>query len=95
MSTFLCEKCGAIENTATSNYWLNKMENYPVLCSKCETGKWHNRFERRHWSYYGVEEILQANKAGNGDFINAKEHFINIGVIGNKKDAITEIPWED
>ena len=38
MHTFLCTRCGAVENTATSHYWSNKMDNKPVLCSKCETG---------------------------------------------------------
>lgn len=39
MSTFLCTRCSAIENTATSNYHYHKLEGQPVICSKCETGK--------------------------------------------------------
>ena len=51
MSIFVCEKCGAVENTATSNYWEQKYPynggaEQPKLCSECdmEIGKWHGRF---------------------------------------------------
>lgn len=54
MSVFRCEKCGCVENTATSNYWTNR---YPedggprktLLCSECdpEIGKWHGCFDKR------------------------------------------------
>lgn len=54
MSIFVCEKCGAVENTATSNYWEQKYPynggaEQPKLCSECdmEIGKWHGRFEKR------------------------------------------------
>ena len=94
MPTFLCQRCGAVENTATSHYWSNKMDNKPVLCSKCETGVWHGRFERKHWSAYGLSEVLKAQKENMGDFINAREHLRNIGIIGSKKNLIKEIDWE-
>lgn len=95
MSTFLCTRCGAVENTVTSDYWINKLEGKPPLCSKCETGIWHGSFERRHWSYYGFAEVLKAQKENMGDFINAREHLRNIGVIGSKKETYKEIEWED
>ena len=95
MPTFLCEKCGAIENTALCNYWYRKCENLPVCCSKCETGIWHNHFERKHWSSYGLDAILQAQKQDQGDMINAREHLRNIGVIGSKKITHKEVDWED
>ena len=35
MSLFVCEKCGNIENTATSFYWTRK-DGEPALCSVCD-----------------------------------------------------------
>lgn len=58
MPTFLCTRCGAIENTATSDYWIDVMEGNKPICSKCQTGFWHNRFEHKHWSEYGITEVL-------------------------------------
>ena len=95
MSTFLCTRCDAIENTATSNYWVDRLEGKPPICTKCETGVWHNRFERTHWSYYGIEHLLRKQKEDRGDFINARQHLRNIGVIGSKKETYKEIEWED
>lgn len=85
MSTFLCARCGAIENTATSDYWIDTMEGKEPICSQCKTGTWHNRFKRVHWSEYGIGEILRAQKLNQGDCINAREHLRDIGVIGSKK----------
>ena len=42
MPVFICQKCGAIENTATSSYWTNEKH----ICSECETGRWHERFKK-------------------------------------------------
>lgn len=95
MSTFLCTRCGAIENTATSNYYYHKLEGQPVICSKCETGKWHDRFPRKHWSTYSIDELLKLQKKEQGDVINARQHLRNIGIIGSKKSTYSEIPWEE
>lgn len=95
MSTFLCERCGAIENTATSNYWMQCLEKTPHICSKCETGKWHDKFPRQHWSIYSLSELLALQKENKGDVINARNHLRNIGVIGSKKSTYSEIPWEE
>lgn len=55
MSLFQCEECGCVENTACCDYWWNKAEGLPLVCSACskepsdkyqERGKWHGRFER-------------------------------------------------
>ena len=53
MSIFRCEKCGAIENTAMSNYWEQRYpfgggEQKPKLCCECdpEIGKWHGCFPK-------------------------------------------------
>lgn len=95
MSTFICTRCGAIENTATSDYWYDTMENRQPVCSKCSSGKWHNMFPREHWSTVGISKILELQKRNQGDFINGRNHLRNIGVIGNKKDIVKEIPWEE
>ena len=48
MSLFKCSKCGCIENTATSRFWVRKKDE-PPLCSQCDPkiGKWHGLFPRR------------------------------------------------
>ena len=49
MPIFACSnpKCKAVENTATSNYWIRKKGSRP-LCSACdpEIGKWHGLFPK-------------------------------------------------
>lgn len=50
MPLFRCEGCGAVENTALSNYWLRGYPpTKPALCSECdpEIGRWHGRFPKR------------------------------------------------
>ena len=42
MSLFQCEKCGARENTALAQNWLDGCE----ICSECRTGIWHGVFEK-------------------------------------------------
>ena len=95
MSTFLCSKCGAVENTATSDYWLDVLTGNKPICSKCRTGKWHDKFPRRHWSYFGIEKILSEQEKQNGNCINAIEHFEDIGLINNKQPVLKEIDWEE
>lgn len=95
MSTFLCTRCGAIENTATSDYWIDIMEGKPPICSKCKTGVWHGKFPREHWSKIGIANLLKLQKQDKGDVINARNHLRNIGVIGSKKTLIKEVEWED
>lgn len=95
MPSFICERCGAIENTATSNYWLQLLNNETKLCSKCDTGIWHDKFPRQHWSIYSVSELLELQKQDKGDVINARNHLRNIGVIGSKKSTYSEVPWEE
>lgn len=48
MPLFRCDKCGCVENTALSNYWMvHKSDEH--LCSECdpEIAAWHGRFEKR------------------------------------------------
>lgn len=64
MPTYMCSKCGCIENTALSRYWVrnlgNKKKDNPPLCSECdpEIGKWHGRFlkEKVDLTKYEVKE---------------------------------------
>jgi hypothetical protein len=45
---FACSKCGTVENTATSMYWVRG--DGPALCSACDPklGKWHGLFPREN-----------------------------------------------
>lgn len=49
MSTFVCEECRCIENTALSGFWLR--DDGLALCSECDKegpfdGEWHGCFPR-------------------------------------------------
>jgi hypothetical protein len=53
MPLFNCTKCGAVENTALSNYWVDqcrrdKSAPFEPRCSECDPriGVWHGRFAR-------------------------------------------------
>jgi hypothetical protein len=48
MPLFECEKCGTVDNTALTNFWMAQRDDKPKLCSECdpEIGKWHGRFPR-------------------------------------------------
>jgi hypothetical protein len=48
MSLFRCSKCGAVENTAVSRYWLRKEDGNDGLCTECDPkiGKWHGIFPK-------------------------------------------------
>lgn len=63
MSLFQCEKCGCVENTATSNWAWNQCEGKPDLCSACDEkiGEWHGIFERRFF----IKGSLFTNSEGN------------------------------
>ena len=64
MSLFVCARCGSIDNSATSPYWMTKDAPSGPLCSACGWGLWHNKFKRQKynwlfWRYYSdryVEE---------------------------------------
>jgi len=47
MPLFVCEKCECVENTAVSEYWINKSDGNPLICSECGTGEWHNMFPKK------------------------------------------------
>lgn len=81
MSVYICERCGAIENTAAGGYWKNCLEHEPKQCSECNFGKWHGKFQKKHWTDYGVEKLLELEKRKDGSMINATKFLKSIGEI--------------
>ena len=81
MSVYICEKCGCIENTSLGGYWDNEFNNEPKMCSECNTGKWHNQFEKTHWTEFGVEKLLELEALKDGSMINATKYLRSIGEI--------------
>ena len=81
MSTYICEKCGTIDNTALSGYWGNLMNKEQKMCSECNTGKWRGRFPKQSWKDYGVEKLLELESHKDGSMINATEYLKMIGEI--------------
>jgi len=65
MGLFICEKCFCVENTATGSYW-TKNALGQALCSECDEGEWHGRFEK---TFPTIEQI----KSGEGDAY----HYLN------------------
>lgn len=57
MPIFACSKCGAVENTALSRYWMRVLKDPkpPPLCSECdpEIGKWHGAFPKESAKDHG------------------------------------------
>lgn len=81
MSVYICEKCGCIESTALGGYWRNVINKEPKMCSECNNGEWHNEFEKKHWSEYGVRELLSLESRKDGSMINATKYLKSIGEI--------------
>jgi len=48
MPLFRCNRCGCVENTAGSLYWIKKTGE-DALCSECDPkiGKWHGYFPKK------------------------------------------------
>jgi alpha-amylase/alpha-mannosidase (GH57 family) len=58
MPLFLCDKCGVIENTALSNYWVkDQTDGDKALCSECSGDGWHGTFPRQ---FMTDEQIAEA-----------------------------------
>ena len=69
MPIFQCQKCGCVENTALSGYWLRDMkvmrakregqivEKGPALCTACdpEIGEWHGQFLQGAATSFGYQ----------------------------------------
>jgi len=51
MPLFICDACGCVENTATSDFWIQARQGLPDRrCSKCRTGTWHGVFPQRPYA---------------------------------------------
>lgn len=61
MPLFVCEICGAIENTALGYYWSARLQNVPRMCSECAPtiGKWHGRFPKEYVQDKTFAELRQ------------------------------------
>lgn len=82
MPCYICEKCGAIDNTAVGGYWRNHIRKEPKMCSECNFGKWHGRFEKKYWYEYGtIKELIEMEDRNNGSMLNARKYFKKIGEI--------------
>lgn len=83
MSIYICIKCGSIENTAVGGYYQNLRAGIPVMCSECNTGKWHKVFEKKFWNdaSYGVDKLLALEEQHDGSMINATEFLQAKGLI--------------
>jgi hypothetical protein len=47
MPLFICDRCHCVDNTATSDFWLQARSRSPErLCTECRTGIWHDRFPK-------------------------------------------------
>lgn len=45
MPLFICDRCKCVDNTATSDFWLQaRLASTERLCTECRTGTWHDRF---------------------------------------------------
>lgn len=55
MSLFVCDECGAVENTGFCRYWVRNVAVQTLegraLCSECDPriGKWHGHFPKEVW----------------------------------------------
>jgi hypothetical protein len=73
MPLFKCPECGCVENTAVSNYWIQKLYDQPVRCSLCdpEIRKWHGLFPRKQASGYKLGSdgfLYEPELLAKGDF---------------------------
>lgn len=80
MGVYICQKCGAIENTAVGGYWKNKRNREIPKCSECNTGKWHSVFPKKYWTDYG-KKLLELERLNDGSMMNATEYLKSIGKI--------------
>jgi hypothetical protein len=47
MPLFICDRRKCVDNTATSDFWLQaRRGSTERLCTECRTGKWHDRFPK-------------------------------------------------
>jgi len=59
MPLFTCSQCENIDNTATSDYFIQVyVKKQKPLCFRCLYNKWHNHFQERKVT---TEELLKGN----------------------------------
>lgn len=56
MPLYSCEQCGAVDNTALTNYWAQVRHMTTILCSSCDPhiGKWHDEFPKQTMEQRGL-----------------------------------------
>lgn len=75
MPLYRCTKCGCVENTAIG-YYYGRAE--PV-CTECETGSWHDHFDKKSSEGYFVDRSGYLWKDQNNIGYNTKI----VGIIQN------------
>lgn len=57
MPLFRCSKCGCVENTALSEFWVQRdFEKADPVCSECRTGTWHGKFPKKAATGYKIDQ---------------------------------------
>lgn len=47
MPLYLCEACGAYDNSGLTDFWVRQSMGLPALCSACSPGlRWHDRWAK-------------------------------------------------
>lgn len=85
--------CGGnyLVSKESKHKYKDEYANTHSLCIECtpveysdgsinrKAGKWHDMFEKKHWSQYGIkEELIAECKKNKGNFMNAIKYFDNI-----------------
>lgn len=96
MPIFRCEKCGCVENTASSGYWLRKIDRAtgeftePALCSECDPRfeKWHGMFDKMSATGYflGNDGFLYSKETVESDYLDHRIKHQDFKIIGRLDD---------
>lgn len=62
---FICDGCGALENTALGRFWGEKPGD--KKCSECATGTWHGRWPKNEPTDPGNRLIYRPAARPRGD----------------------------
>ena len=79
----MCDKCGCVENTVTSGYWVGKR-----ICSECDTGKWHKIFKKRPAAgmLLGNDGFLYTKEADTSGDLDWRKKHQGFQIIKERKD---------
>lgn len=87
MPLFRCERCGVVENTALSTYWIDTSDGKPALCSQCgPEGKWHDSFPRED----AIEAGYQLDERSG--FLYKPEEFVKGGCFHHNRNRVNLVP---